>query len=148
MVDAVKAIIVCAVIIIAIFFGFCCHFLSRNRRDEELASRTSGARNSRAMRQNVTGNTNQNNMGPVFVIGLQGGRVNSNAREAGSHSGRDQTNENQPNERPQSPDAIVNSGPPPYGCLTTSDEPPPPSYEEALRASTEHLAATRHQHIV
>lgn len=148
MVDAVKAIIVCAVIIIAIFFGFCCHFISRNRRDEELASRSSGSRNSRAMQQTEVGSTNQNNTGPVFVIGLQGRGLNSNAREAGSHSGEGQTNENQPDETPLSADPIADSGPPPYGCLTTSDEAPPPSYEDALRVSTEHLAATRHQHIV
>ena len=140
MVDALKAIIVCAVIVIAIFFGFCCHFVSRNRRDEELASRNSGVRNSRTMQQTVVGNTNQNNTGPVYVIGLQGGGLNSNARQPGSHSSEDQP-ENQP-------DPIVDSGPPPYGWLTTSDEAPPPSYEDALRASTEHLAATRHQHIV
>ena len=145
MVDAVKAIIVCAVVFLAIFFGFCCHFLSRNRRDEELASRSIGARNSRAMQQTEVGNTNQNNTRPVFVIGLHGGRLNSNARETRSHSGEDQTNENQPDE---SADPIVESGPPPYGCLTTSDEAPPPSYEDALRVSTEHLAATRHQHVV
>jgi len=148
MVDAVKAIIVCSVIFLAIVFGFCCHFLSRNRRDEELASRSSGARNSRAMQQTEVGNTNQNNMGPVFVIGLHGRGLNSNARETRSHSGEDQTSENQPDETPRSADPIVESGPPPYGCLTTSDEAPPPSYEDALRVSTEHLAATRHQHIV
>lgn len=141
MADAVKAIIICGVIVMAIFFGFCCHFLSQNRRDEEPASR-----NSRATQRTVVGNTNQNNMGPVYVIGLQGG--GSNAREAGSNPGDDQPNENQSNERPQSPDPIADSGPPPYGCLTTSSEAPPPSYEEALRASTENLAVTRHQHIV
>ena len=138
MVDALKAIIVCVVVVIAIFFGFCCHFVSRNRRDEELASRNSGVRNSRTMQQTVVGNTNQNNTGPVYVIGL---------REPGSHSSEEQP-ENQPDETCQGPDPIVDSGPPPYGCLTTSDEAPPPSYEEAFRASTEHLAATRHQHSV
>ena len=144
MVDAVKATIICAAVVIAIFFGFCCHFLSRNRRDEEFASR-----NSRATQQTVGGNPNQSNTGPVYVIGLQGGRLNSNAREAGSHTctGEDQPNENQRDETLLSPDPIVDSGPPPYGCLTTSAEAPPPSYEEALRVSTEHLAATGRQHI-
>lgn len=141
MVDAVKAIIVCVVVLLAIFFGFCCHFFSRNRRDEELASHNRGARNSRTLQQTVVGNTRQNNTCPVFVIGLQGRGLNSNPREPGSHS-------DQPDETSLSPDPIVNSGPPPYGCLTTSDEAPPPSYEDVLGASMEHLAATRHQHIV
>ena len=145
MVDAVKAIIVCVVVFLAIFFGFCCHYVSRNRRDEELASRNSRARNSRTMQQTVVRNESRNNTGPVFVIGLQGGGLNSNAREPGSHS--DQP-ENQPDETPLSSDPIVDSGPPPYGCLTTSDEAPPPSYEDALGASAENLAAIRHQHIV
>jgi len=141
MADAVKAIVVCVVIIIALFFGFCCHFLSQRRRDEEFASR-----HARATQQTAPGNTNQNNMGPVYIVGLQGGRMNSNTREDGSHSGEEQSNENETNETSQSPDPIADNGPPPYGCLATSDEAPPPSYEEALRASTEDLTATRHHY--
>ena len=140
--DPVKAIVIVLVVVIAILFGFCCHFASQKRRDEE-------EQNRRAMRQTAPGNSenaNQNNTTPVFIIGLQGPTSSSNY--AGARE--DHPNENLPGESPQGPDAIADSGPPPYSCLTASGEPvpPPPSYEEALRASTEHLAITRQQHIV
>lgn len=144
MADPVKAVVIVLVILIALFFGFCCHFASRREEAEHRARQQSAL--------GTSGNTNRNNTGPVFIIGLQGAASNSNARaarEAGSNPVEDQPNENPPDASPQSPDPIADGGPPPYSCVTTSGEPlpPPPSYEDALRASTEHLAITR-QHIV
>lgn len=136
MADPVKAIVVVVAILIALFFGFCCHFASQKRRDEE---QNRGAVQGRG----TSGNTNQNNASTVYIIGLQdqGATSNSNTR-APNENGSQPTS-------PQSPDPIADSGPPPYSCLTTAGEPlPPPSYEEALGASTEHLAVTQQQHIV
>ena len=138
MADTVKAIVVVVVIVIALFFGFCCHFASQKRREEE--------QNAEAVQgRGTSGNTtNRNNASTVYIIGLQGqgATSNSNARAPNENPLAD--------ESPQSPDPIADSGPPPYSCLTTSSGPLPlpPSYEEALSASTENLAATRQQHIV
>lgn len=145
MADPVKAIIIVLVIAIALIFGFCCHFASRREDAEDRARQ-------QAARAGTSGNTNRNNTGPVFIFGLQGTASNSNAgaaREAETNPTEDQPNEIQPDENRQSPDPIADSGPPPYRCVTVPSDPlpPPPSYEEALRASTEHLAISR-QHIV
>ena len=131
--DHVKAFVVVSAIVIALFFGFCCHFASQKRRDEE--------QNTRAFQ--TSGNANRNNVSTAYVMGLQdqGATSNSNARAP---------NENQPPDGGLlSPDPIADCGPPPYRCLIPSGEPlsPPPSYEAALRASTEQLAVTR-QHVV
>lgn len=140
------AIFVALVIAISILFGFCCHYVSQKRRDAE--------RESRATLQTAVGNSGNANRNtrPVFITGLQGVASNSNVRasEAGSNPIDDRPNENPPDGSLFSPDLIADNGPPPYSCLSPSGEPlsPPPSYEAALRDSTEHLDITRQEHIV
>lgn len=134
MVDVVKAVVICLVVAVAILLGCCCHYASLKRREEEMA-----LRNSRTMQQ--TENTNQNTV-PVP------NREGSNPIE-----GQRQPIQTPPEETPQSPDAIADSGPPSYSCLAASGDTqlpdlPPPSYDEAVRASTEHLAVTRQERFV
>ncbi|KAL9960720.1 hypothetical protein ACROYT_G034210 [Oculina patagonica] len=145
------AIFVLSVIAISIFFGFCCHFVSQKRKDAERATLQTAVGTSGFAHPRTSGTENWNTR-PAFITGLQGAGLNSNvrAREAESNPVEDQPNENPPDGSLLSPDPIADSGPPPYSCLSLSGEPlsPPPSYEAALRASTEQLAIARQGHIV
>lgn len=136
MADIGQAFVIVLIIVVAIVIGFCCHFASLKRRDQERAA------NLRASQQAAGPTANHNeSTGPVYLFGLQGATGTSNSTGAAggeSHSAEDRAEASVPT----SPDAIADCGPPSYRCLAASDELPPPSYEEAIRASTEDIAGT------
>lgn len=141
MADVGQVLVIFLVLVVAIVIGFCCHFASLKRREQERAA------NLRVQQQAAGINANQTRgTSPVYVFGLQGAAGNSNSTAAAareeptSQSAEDQVEESVP-VLPMSPDAIADCGPPSYRCLAT-DELPPPSYEEALRLSNENLAGT------
>lgn len=143
MADVGQVLVIVLVLVVAIVIGFCCHFASLKRREQERAANLSVQQQAAGTHANQTRGTS-----PVYVFGLQGAAGNSNSTAAAaaareeptSHSAEDQVEESVP-VFPMSPDAIVDCGPPSYRCLAT-DELPPPSYEEALRLSNENLAGT------
>lgn len=136
MADIGQAFVIVLIVVVAIVIGFCCHFASLKRRDQERAA------NLRASQQAAGPTVNHNeSTGPVYLFGLQGATGTSNSTGAAggeSHSAEDRAEVSVPT----SPDAIADCGPPSYRCLAASDELPPPSYEEAMRASTEDIAGT------
>ena len=138
--DVVKTVVIVLVVIVAILVGFCCHFASLKRREEELAARRT------AQHQAVlppAGNENQNDASPVYIFRLQGATGSSNSAVTAREQSNPVEDPGVPEGSPQSPDPIADSGPPSYSCLAAPEEPPPPSYEEAVRASTENLAVER-----
>lgn len=121
--------IVLFILLFAITVGCCCHRTAQKRRGE-VARR-------RATQQVVaqpSGYVNQSETGSVYIFGLRGASSTSDstgtAHQRRSPGVEEDVNQDH-DESLRSPDAIADSGPPPY--IAVSNEPPPPSYEEAMR---------------
>ena len=140
--DAGSVLVIIAIIIGAILFGCCCHFCTNKRREEQLAELRA---NDTAVPRLVATQSPNDNQTPVYILHLQ---ANNSERNVNADSNSERRSDEAPHEENEPiSDTIVESGPPPYSCLTRTDEPqcPPPSYDEALRTSTENLTTTREQ---
>lgn len=128
--------IVLVIVLFAIVIGCCCHITAQKRRGEIAARR----RTTQQGEVQPSGYTNQSETGSIFILRLRGASSTSDSTRTGyqrSSSVAEDVCQNH-DESPRSPDAIADSGPPPY--IAVSNEPPPPSYEEAVRVSQENLA--------
>lgn len=129
--------IVLVIVLFAIVIGCCCHITAQKRRGEIAARR----RTTQQGEVQPSGYTNQSETGSIFILRLRGASSTSDSTRTGyqrSSSVAEDVSQNH-DESPRSPDAIADSGPPPYP-VAVSNEPPPPSYEEAVRVSQENLA--------
>lgn len=129
--------IVLVIVLFAIVIGCCCHITAQKRRGEIAARR----RTTQQGEVQTSGYTNQSETGSIFILRLRGASSTSDSTRTGhqrSSSVAEDVCQNH-DESPRSPDAIADSGPPPYP-VAVSNEPPPPSYEEAVRVSQENLA--------
>ena len=121
MVSTDTVIIIVAVLLFILAVGFCCHFCTDKRREEELARRNRLSAIQQTPGQNTAGSPVDTNMLGESPNSTRGGTIQNPVEE-------------------NTPDPIADRGPPTYEETSREPELPPPSYEEALTLSIENLA--------